>query len=208
MGRLGDFPIGVDFGQILETLDATLMLHFEARHPSGWGFWLDYGFMDLVQDTTGPGERVVVDSKVRQGILETFALYRRSTEKDTLDWLGGLRWWDNEFGVTISTENADLVHRTRTESWVDPVIGVRWTHAIGRHWDLRLRADLAGFWLTSDLSGTLSFRFLWTLSRVVQLDFGYKALWVDYDTGTKGEANYFLYDTVTHGPLVGVIFRF
>ena len=50
MGKIGDFPINVDFGQILETLDATLMLHFETHHSSGWGLWLDYGFMDLVQD--------------------------------------------------------------------------------------------------------------------------------------------------------------
>lgn len=210
MGRIGDFPIDVDFGQILETLDATLMLHFESRHSSGWGFWLDYGFMDLVQDqeVTGPAGHLVVDSNVRQGILEAFALYRQTTGRDTLDWIGGVRWWDNEFTLTTSLTGFDPVRRSRSESWIDPVIGLRWTHSIGRNWDLRLRADLAGFWVTSDLSGTLSLRFLWTLGRVVQLDFGYKGLWVDYDTGRKGEERYFRYDTVTHGPLVGLNFRF
>jgi hypothetical protein len=208
MGRMGDYPIDVDFGRILETLDATLMLHFESRHSSGWGFWLDYGFMDLRQDTTGPVGLLVADSRVRQGILEAFALYRKPAGKATLDWVGGVRWWDNDFGVTISSEGLDPVRRKRSEGWVDPVFGLRWTYPLGRKWDLRLRGDLAGFGITSDLSGTLSARFLWTLSRVVQLDFGYKALWVDYDTGHRGDTDYFLYDTVTHGPLVGLNFSF
>ena len=36
----------------------------------------------------------------------------------------------------------------------------------------------------------------------------YKATWVDYENGTPGQAGYFAYDTVTYGPLMGVIFNF
>ena len=36
----------------------------------------------------------------------------------------------------------------------------------------------------------------------------YKALWVDYENGTPGSPDFFQYDTVTHGPLLGIIYKF
>jgi hypothetical protein len=31
---------------------------------------------------------------------------------------------------------------------------------------------------------------------------------VDYETGTAGQAGFFKYDTTTHGPIIGLIFKF
>jgi hypothetical protein len=43
----------------------------------------------------------------------------------------------------------------------------------------------------------------------ILLDLKYRALWVDYENdGTKGQPGYFEYDTVTHGSLIGFIFKF
>jgi len=36
----------------------------------------------------------------------------------------------------------------------------------------------------------------------------YKGLWVDYEDGSQGERGYFSYDTLTHGPVVGFIYKF
>jgi hypothetical protein len=36
----------------------------------------------------------------------------------------------------------------------------------------------------------------------------FKALWVGYEDGTPGQPGYFNYDTLTRGPLLGVIFAF
>jgi hypothetical protein len=36
----------------------------------------------------------------------------------------------------------------------------------------------------------------------------YKALIVDYENDEIGTADYLLYDTTTHGPVLGFVFRF
>ena len=36
----------------------------------------------------------------------------------------------------------------------------------------------------------------------------YAELWVDYEDGNVGRPNFFAYDTVTHGPIVGFQFNF
>jgi hypothetical protein len=84
IGRVTGVEIDVDFSTILEKLEMAAMVHFEAHSGNGWGFALDYGFMDLQ----------------------------------------------------------------------------------------------------------------------------YKALWVDYEDGSAGQAGYFAYDTVTHGPIVGLKIEF
>jgi hypothetical protein len=40
------------------------------------------------------------------------------------------------------------------------------------------------------------------------LDLKYKATWVDYDEGQQGQVDYFAYDTVTHGVVIGLMFKF
>ncbi len=208
IGGLSDVPIDIDFRKILETLDAGGMLHFEMRHRSGWGLWLDYGLMDLKQDRSGPADILVAGGGVRQVVFEACAQYRRRLGGGTIDYFGGVRWWDNDYHFTITVPNLDPVRWSRSEDWIDPVIGVRWIHPLGEHWDIRLRGDIAGFGVGSDFSSALSIGTFWTISRVVQLDFTFKALWVDYETGSRGDSDYFTYDTVTFGPILGVNFRF
>jgi hypothetical protein len=80
----GDSKIGiapateldVDFGTILDNLDMAFMGHFEAHHQSGWGLWIDYGFMDLSNDID-PLDRIT-SLQVRQGVLEVMGLYRQN----------------------------------------------------------------------------------------------------------------------------------
>jgi len=69
--------------------------------------------------------------------------------------------------------------------------------AKGRHW--RGRADFTA-------AGDVGFRY--KLGESTELDLRYKALVVDYETGTPGQPGYFKYDTTTHGPIVGLIFKF
>ena len=39
-------------------------------------------------------------------------------------------------------------------------------------------------------------------------DLTYKADWVDYESGIKGQAGNFEYNTVTYGPIIGLNFKF
>ena len=69
IGRVADADVNVDFDDILDALDMAFMGRFEAHHSNGWGVALDYGFMKLSDDITGP-RGGVLDAKVRQGVLE------------------------------------------------------------------------------------------------------------------------------------------
>jgi len=40
------------------------------------------------------------------------------------------------------------------------------------------------------------------------LKMSFKSLWVDYEEGTAGEKDHFIYDTVNFGPIVGISYRF
>ncbi|MCZ6832920.1 MAG: hypothetical protein O7F11_04160 [Acidobacteria bacterium] len=208
LGRVTGVDIAVDFGDILDTLDVGAMIHFEAINHNKWGIVLDYGFMDL-GDTVSVARNGVLEADVRQGVLEAFVLRRFSKGPNTLDVYGGVRWWDNDLGATV-----DLMVLPGTPSlkvkqdWIDPVIGVRWHHPISGKWDLMLRGDIGGFGVESDFTSALGTSVFWNFKPKFSLELAYRATWVDFEDGTPQTPDYFAYDTVTHGPLVGLVFRF
>jgi hypothetical protein len=208
IGRVTGVEVDVDLSDILETLEMAFMGHFEAHHDSGWGMAFDYGFMDLGADIKGP-RGGVLDASVRQGVFEALLVRRVQSGKGHIDYLAGVRWWDNDLDATFDpavlpgTATAEV-----EEDWVDLVIGVRWTNPINDKWGFQLRADVGGLGLESDLTSTISTGFRYQMTDSVQLDLQYKATWVDYESGKAGQPGYFKYDTLTHGPLVGLIFNF
>jgi hypothetical protein len=100
--------------------------------------------------------------------------------------------------VTISSE----------EEWVDAVIGASIGIPVSDNFTLLVRGDIGGFGLSSDFTAVLLGGFRYRFTEMISVELQYKALWVDYEDGTKGTPGYFGYDTVTHGPLPGVIFEF
>jgi hypothetical protein len=204
IGRAPTLEIDMDFKTILENLDIGAMVHFEAHGPNGWGYWLDYGFMDLSSDINGPVGGVT-NARVRQGVLEAFALYRQPLDNGHFDYLAGIRWWDNDFDVK---HNALPVNIKIDENWVDPVIGGRWSIPLDEDWLFNLHGTIGGFTIASELSASGSVGVKYTISEGMELDLQYKALWADYETGTRGQKGYFAYDVTTYGPMVGLNFKF
>jgi len=208
MGRVAGVPVDVDFGTILETLKMSFMGHLEPMYNNQWGFWLDYGFMDLAgkkkSDRGG-----VLKSGLRQGVFEAVGIYRQSITQGHIDYYAGIRWWDNDIDVKI---NPAILPGSReaeiSEDWVDPIIGARWTHVFSDRWSMILRGDVGGFGIASDMTwaGALGARY--HINDLLDLDLQYKATWVDYSNDKEGTPKYFQYDTVTHGPLLGLVFKF
>lgn len=208
VGRVQGASVDLDFDAILETLDMAGMVHFEAIHPSRWGAALDYSFMDLSDDLSGP-QGGVADASVRQGVLQVDLLYRMAIDKGSIDWLAGIRWWDNDIDLTVDAAVLPgSVSASVEEDWVDVFLGARWIAPISENWQFRLRGDIGGFGLESDFTAQLYGNVRWNMSSSWALDIGYKAVWVDYESGNRGQPGYFAYDTVTHGPMIGVIYRF
>jgi opacity protein-like surface antigen len=209
VGRVTGADVDVDFGGILDNLELGGMIHFEAHHENGWGLSLDYGFMDLGADITGPVGGVI-NASVRQGIFEALAVHRNKLTDGHLDYLFGIRWWDINLDVTIDpvvlpgTATANV-----EEDWFDVIVGVRWLNNINKKWDFVLRGDIGGFGLEADFTANVQAGVHYQMSANWLLDLQYKALWVDYENdNTPGQPGYFAYDTVTHGPLIGVIYKF
>jgi hypothetical protein len=48
----------------------------------------------------------------------------------------------------------------------------------------------------------------YTINEWLDFDLQYKALWVDYETGTPNRVGHFKYDTTTYGPIVEINFKF
>ena len=208
ISRATGLAVDVDFSDILEVLDIGAMGHFEAHHSSGWGAILDYGFMDLGDDIAGQ-RGGVVQAKVRQGVLEALVARRREISNGYIDYLAGVRWWDNDIDVTIDPAvlpgslNANI-----DENWVDLLIGARWTNPLNNRWTFNLRGDIGGLGIEADLTTSISAGVHYQMTDNIELDLQYKALWVDFEDGSRGQPGYFAYDTVTHGPVVGFIFNF
>jgi hypothetical protein len=185
------------------------MIRFEAHHENGWGVVLDYGFMDLGSDITGP-RGGVANVDLRQGIFEALAVRRNKLRDGHLDYLFGIRWWDNDLDVTVDPVLLPgTITKKGKEDWIDVIVGVRWLNNINEKWKIILRADVGGFGLESDFTAIVQAGGHYQMSDNWALDLQYKALWVDYESDdTPGQPGYFAYDTVTHGPLIGLIYKF
>jgi hypothetical protein len=88
------------------------------------------------------------------------------------------------------------------------VVGARWTTPINEDWNFSLLGTVGGFGLESDLTASGAIGVKYVINDLLDLDLQYKATWADYESGTKGTAGYFAYDTVTYGPIIGLNFKF
>ena len=211
VGRFIDgADVDVNSRDIFKHLDLGAMIHAEARHRSGFGGIIDYSFMDLSSEANGPvvpGARIKAD--VFQGVLEAFASYRFDlTPEYKIDAYAGLRWWHIDLELKRRNAPGFNISEDRGDDWVDPVFGARWMAEWRPGWRTSLAGDIGGFDVASDFTASVQALVIYDAWEDISIAAGYRALWVDYDNGKRGTSDYFRYDTVTHGPQIGVIFRF
>lgn len=208
VGRVTGVEVDVDFSRILETLSLGAMLHVEAHHQNGWGVILDYGFMNL-EDDISSARGGTFKAEVDQGVFEALAVKRLQRDNSTLDILFGIRWWDNDIDAVVDPALLPGSVRAKVdEDWVDPVVGLRWLAPISEAWSISLRGDVGGFGVESDFSWQLAASAFYRFNDTAALELGYKALDVDFESGSRGSRDYFAYDTTTHGPVVGLQLNF
>jgi len=206
IGRLTGVDVDVNTSDIFDNLDLAFMVHFEAQHANGWGMMVDYAFMDLSKDVTGP-RGGVLDADLFQGVFEAMLMKGVGSGDAQLDLFAGVRWWDNEVEVLIDPVLLPgTASRKVEEDWVDLVVGARWINPISEKWSLMLKGDIGGG--GADFTWLAHAGFRWRFGKTTELDMSYKALAVDYETGIPGQPGYFMYDTITHGPVIGLVFNF
>lgn len=209
VGRVNEVDVNVDFDTILDNLDAGAMVHFEAHHTSGWGAVIDYAFMDL------GGSKIITNNsganaRVRQGVLELQGLYRNQLSNGRLDYFGGVRWWDNDINVDLSSSvlPGDGFEKEIKADWIDIVVGVRWLRQLNPQWAFLAQVDAGGFGFESDFTSSVQTGVQYKINELMTVDLKYKATWVDFEEGNSGEEGYFNYNTITHGTVIGLVFSF
>jgi hypothetical protein len=169
---------------------------------------IDYGFMELSDDISGP-RGGVAKAEVRQGVLQFDVIYRNVVGNATLDYIGGFRWWDNDLGLTVDPAVLPGTFNPKIKvDWYDVFVGARWKAPINEDWKYMLRGDIGGFGLEADFTSSVEAGALYNFNSDWVLDIKYKETWVDYEEGIKGQRGYFAYDTVTHGPVIGLVYNF
>ena len=198
-------PVDISFKDTLDDLELAFMLAAEAGFDR-WAFGFD-GIFAASSASAGlptgatPYTKATVDFDQFFGRVHVG--YQVLVEDNaTLTAFVGARYsylaTDLEFsGPGIANLNAD-----GSKSWVDPVIGLHGFWEINERWFVHGGGDIGGFGVGSDLiwqvNAALGYRFTESLSGLV----GYRGLGVDYTNGG------FLVDTVAHGPVIGLSFRF
>jgi hypothetical protein len=206
IGRIEGADVDLSAGDVLNSLELGAMIQVEARHESGFGGYLNYAFMKLGSDAEGPLGFADFDADIFQGILEGYGTYRFNLEHGVLDGYAGVRWWDIGLDVDATTPIGSRSY-SRDADWVDPVLGLRWIPEIADQWRLVLQGDVGGFGIASSFSWNVQAGVLYDYSKLVSVVLMYRALGVDYHDGAPGTRERFEYDTITQGPMFGVVFR-
>lgn len=197
--------VNASVGEVLDHVDGGAMLTAEARYGR-WGLVTDFIYADLADRKfydAGLIESVKVH--VNQYIWTQATAYRAYNAGSTwIDVLAGLRLvsMDQTLSVTArdpfaaSGDISDSVGLDRT--WVDPIVGIRSAVTIADGWAIRTEGDIGGFDANSKLTWQAFAALGYDATESTRVLVGYRGLGYDHDRDG------FIYDTVMHGPIIGM----
>jgi hypothetical protein len=188
-----DVDLDVSFSDIFDNLDGALTFHFEGIHRQRWGFLTDLNYIVLGMDD-GP-----VDIDFTEIMFELAGFYRITKGAHAIDGLGGLRYTSMDVELDLPGPLPDLDER---KDWVDPFIGLRWQWNFAEKWGTKLRSDIGGFGIGSDLTWNLAGLVDFKPWEHVGLFGGYRVLYQDYSSGSGDHK--FAYDATMYGPVLGL----
>ena len=185
--------LDVPFSDIFDNLNGALTFHFEGLHKQRWGFFSDLNYINLEMDD-GP-----VDIDFTEILFELAGFYRITEGAHAIDGLGGLRYSSMEVDLNLPFPLPGVDQR---KDWVDPYLGLRWQWKFAEKWGSRLRGDIGGFGIGSDITYNLVGLIDFKPWKHVGLFGGYRVLYQDYSTGSG--KNKFAFDATMHGPALGL----
>ncbi|MGE5789859.1 MAG: hypothetical protein ACM33C_03240 [Syntrophaceae bacterium] len=206
--------VDVGFDKILENLDSGFMAIFEAR-KGPWSFVFEGVYFKLKdekadswQGPLGNSNTGTLEATVTEQLYQLSVGYRVSDDRVKVDVIGAARMTmlDTSLDLTMTTGSPLLPDGSRSvsmsQSWVDPVIGMRVLVPLAEKWTAVGLADIGGFGIGSDITYQLLAGVNWQFSKIVSAKVGYRYLYQDY------ENNGFIWDMTAQGFYVGAGFRF
>lgn len=201
---IGDIStdVDVDPGFIMDHIDMGAMVRLEGVYDNQWGYFIDYSFMDL----SGRSDAVLDTNlnllkgevEIRQGVLEAKGFKRYQYEFGSIDYMAGIRWWDNDIDAKLYTSGGVIdKSKSLNEDWVDYLVGVRWLTDLNDDWKFHASID-AGLGSDTDFTSSILTGVRYQINTWSDLNLAYKSTWIDYDNG-----DVFKYHTASQGFLIG-----
>lgn len=198
-------PVDISMKDTLDDLELAFMLAIEGGFDR-WTFGFD-GIYAASSSSAGlpasaaPYTRASVDFDQFFGRVHIgYQVLVR--ENATITAFAGARYSHLSTEIELSALGIPNLDVDGSKSWVDPVIGLHGVWDLNDRWFFHGGGDIGGFGVSSELiwqvNAALGYRFNDSVSALV----GYRGLGVDYSSGG------FLVDTVAHGPVIGLSFRF
>ena len=193
--------VDLSASDVFKNLQFGFMGYFEVKKGK-WGAAADIIWMALGSSTEGRLIHANVD--VDQGGFTFIAVRELS------------RAVDLRAGVVVNTLRPRIrflapIDRefSRTETWVDPVVGIKLhTPDTGRWWGFALMADVGGFGVGSDIMVNAQPTAVVRFAQGAGLVFGYRWIYVKYENAGNDSERRFLYDMTSSGPFLGLVLRF
>lgn len=203
--NLPTVDVDIAFRDILHNLDFAAMVAGEYRNGS-WGVLADLTYVAISverdRDLTLRAPGYTSAQLASKTFTATATGFYRFFDNGTVsaDLLAGGRIWSISTDLDLQLAGVLPVSAGSSETWIDPVGGLRVQAKLGNGFGISGYADIGAgsSRLTWQLRGTVDYTFNrnWTAS------IGYRHLAVDYRRGG------FVYDTSLSGPIAGVSYRF
>jgi hypothetical protein len=175
--------------------------HFEAHHGP-WSYALAPIFVK-VEASGDESTGVDADVAIRAQVHEAFV----SREiNGGWSWMAGARFYAVDTDVDVAVGTFAVDSDGSSHSWLDPIVGVRFSTRFAEHWSLHARADVGGFGVGSDFAWNAIALVGYHFSEAWSVELGYRALSVDYETGSG--ADEFAFNLAMYGPIIGVAYSF
>ena len=224
VGRV-DASVDASFSDILDNLNGALMLEAELR-KGRFGMISDTVYANLEDDGASADDRLNVDATANMLIQSLAGTYRIGTWQVadfagaepltvTVDPYAGFRYTylDTELKGKLDLPDLGVSARRTAEAdehWVDPIVGLRTTWALGERWSLVLAGDVGGISTSDQYSaeafGLAGYRFGLFGEDNATLLAGYRVLKQKFKDG-DGPSE-FEWDMTIHGPIVGLKIAF
>lgn len=199
-------PIDISTSDALSDTETSLMAMFEGK-KNGKGFFVDLLYSDLQsEETLLEGINLALNSTTKTTIFSGAYLHEiYNQEQSVIDAFVGVRYWEIDTHLAFSGGLGILAGRTidHTESWVDPLIGIKGRTSLG---DTKYYAAggvaIGGFGVGSDMFYDVNANLGYQWSESIGTTVGYRLYDLDY------EKDGFVYDVQQQGWIVGLTWAF
>ena len=195
--------VDASFGDILKHLDAGIMALGEARYGR-FMLLTDISYVSLSANAGNTGALLGPAEVHAKSFFSTIeGGYRLvDTPAVTADGLAGLRVFSINNELDFSGGVLPATSASSSDTWVDPVIGVRANAPLGSGFSLNGYVDVGGFGISSDWTWQIYGGVGYQINNSMTAYGGYRYLDVHHQDGG------FLYDASQQGPLLGLGIRF